>query len=409
MGRSVLALALLMACAKKSEPEAYYGDYAQPTYGGYAGGDDDAYDAPAPMAPMAESESYTRADKKRSAPSRGAPPPPPPPPPMQANQPAPPPDVPAEPVPAEQAEARMVHYEGWAALRVANPRDALDAVVAVADAVEGRVERVSGNTAVIRVPVARFDEAWQQVLALGDVQDRSVRADDVTEAFTATELRARTLREVQKRLVELLGKTTQEEEKLRLLAELTRTREELDVIESQLRTLSDLAAMSRISVSVTPREAFSQRGGRPGLDGFGWIAGLSPFRRDAADDHRVSVDVPEGLVTLAPRGPLMAESADGTVLWTQRVDNDPVGTSTFWIDAVEDRLATEFAEPARRQVGAWECLTLQEPGADEAYRWDVCVQAVGRKLLVAQAYYPGPEQVERFAAPIEQALGGAGA
>src|SRR4029079_788180 len=128
--------------------------------------------------------------------------------------------------------------------------------------------------------------------------------DDVTEAFTAIDLRARTLRATQARLVELLGKAKEEEEKLRLLQELTRVSEELDAIETQLRTLSDLASMSRITVEAVAREAFTSGGGRPELDGFGWIRGLSPFNRSPGEDpHRVELPVPDGLVGLAPRGP----------------------------------------------------------------------------------------------------------
>jgi hypothetical protein len=349
--------------------------------------------------PKLEEERYSR-----SEPTKSLPPPPPPPPPGQPADPSAPTSKPAP--------DRMIHYEGWARLKVANPRETLEAVVAVAESVGGRTEQLAGGTVSIRVPVGRFEEAWDQVLALGDVMDRSVRADDVTEAFTAIDLRARTLRATQSRLVELLGKAKEEEEKLRLLQELTRVSEELDAIESQLRTLSDLAAMSRISVEAVAREAFTSGGGRPELDGFEWIGGLSPFNRGVREDpHRVELPVPEGLVALTPRGAFVAESPDGTVVWTMRVPNDPIGGGTYWIAAVEDRLAEEFSAPVRSRLGEWECLALQEPGNEEPYRWQVCVRPVGRKLEVAQVYYPSPSQVERYAPGIEQALtsGGGGA
>lgn len=415
VGWIAVVLSVLAGCGgKRSEPEtsyapspAYGADYDDDYDGRYESEEETVTRGSPPSAKSAVSSSGRGGgskERQKRADSAGAAPPPPPPS-------APPTDAPQQPPAATEAPRaeRMVHYDGWARLRVANPRDALDAVVAVAAEVGGRTEQVSGNVAVIRVPVARFDEAWEQVLALGDVMDRSVRADDVTEQFTATELRARTLRETQKRLIELLARAKEEEEKLRLLQQITQVREELDALESQLRTLSDLAAMSRISVEAFPREAFTGRGGRPDLDGFGWIRATSPFRRAVlGDDKRIAVPVPEGLVALTPRGPFVAESADGAVVWTMRVDNDPVGDGAFWIGAVEDRLAEEFAEPSRRQLGAWSCLTLREPGADEPYRWDVCLQAVGRKLHLAQVYYPGPAQIERYGAAIDEALSSEG-
>jgi hypothetical protein len=303
----------------------------------------------------------------------------------------------------------MIHYDGWVRSRVADPRASIDTVIAIAEEVGGRTEQVAGNTVTIRVPVATFEATWERVLAVGDVIDRSIRADDVTEAFTAIDLRAKTLRATQQRLIELLGKAKDEEEKLRLLQEITRVSEELDVIESQLRTLSDLAAMSRISVEFVPREAFTRSGGQSELDGFSWIRVLSPLNNAVWDDrHRVELPVPEGLVSLSPRGPFRAESPEGTVLWTMRVPNDPVGQATFWVSAIEERLADEFEAPTRRRLGGWECLGLVEPGAEEPYTWTVCVQTAGNKLHVAQVYYPSPAEVERYAPAIEASLTEAG-
>lgn len=409
-----VSLLVIGACAKRSPPAEAYGGYADESYAGGV-----AYDAPAsapPPSPVGSMSDDTRsAPMKKEASGRGdnapgrapmapsveAPPPPPPPPPPGEFMP--------EPMESPTAaEARMIHYDGWTRLRVANPRETLDAAVAVAESVGGRTEQLAGNTVSLRVPVQKFEEAWEAIVALGDVMDRSVRADDVTEAFTAIDLRARTLRATQARLVELLGKAKEEEEKLRLLQELTRVSEELDAIESQLRTLSDLAAMSRITVEAVAREAFTASGGRPQLDGFGWIGALSPFNRYAEDPRRIELPAPEGLVVLTPRGPFVAESPEGTVLWTERVPNDPMGDGAFWIAAVQDRLAEEFASPVQVRLGAWDCLSVEEPGADEPYRWQVCVKPVGRKIEVAQVYYPSPAEVERYASVIDQALSSGG-
>jgi hypothetical protein len=140
----------------------------------------------------------------------------------------------------------MVHYDGYAQLRVANPVDLLDEVVALAESVGGRTENLSGRQVSVRVPVAVFEDTFRKVLALGDVMHKTIRADDVTDQFLAVDLRVSNLKTTRARLVDLLAKATDENEKLRLLAEITRVTEELDAFQSQLRTLSDLAAMSRI-------------------------------------------------------------------------------------------------------------------------------------------------------------------
>jgi hypothetical protein len=402
-------------CAKSAKSEAYY-DYApSPTTGsgggyGYGGAYDEAERSDAPAA--AREEMDYKADRGgggRAAKSQPAPPPPPPPPTTPGAPPAD--DGNQQPVstPGPTPAARMVHYDGWMQLRVANPRETLEAAIELAEGLGGRTERLAGNTVTLRVPVEKFDESWKQLLALGDVAAKSVRADDVTEAFTALDLRAETLRATQKRLVVLLAKAKDEQEKLQLLAELTRVRTELDALESQLRTLSDLASMSRITLEAVAREAFQAQGGRPTLAGFEWIAALSPFRRQWwDDDHRVDLPVPEGLVSLSTKGPFVAESADGTVIWTMRVPNDPVGSGSFWLGAIQDRLATEFSEPQPSRIRGWECLSLLEPGAEEPYRWQICVQPSGNKLHVVQVFYPSQAQFERYGAAVEASLSAGG-
>jgi Domain of unknown function (DUF4349) len=389
-------VALATGCAMKPPMAAAPADYDE-----YAAADG-----------IQMSESVAVASRAPASAKRGfaaSPAPPPPPPPMA---PEPMPDSgPAQPTGAAEAPAaqRMVHYDGWARLRVANPRESLEAVVAVAAGAGGRTEQMAGTTVTVRVPVATFEATWRQILALGDVMDRSVRADDVTEQFTAVDLRVRTLRTTRDRLIALLAQSRNEEERLRLLGELTRVSEELDALESQLRTLQELAEFSRITVEAVAREAFTASGTRPTLDGFDWIGGLSPFRRGVwSDDHRVGLDTPEGLVMLAEKGPYSAESADGAVLWTMRVPNDPVGTGAFWVDAIQDRVADEFVNPTRAQRGAWECLSLDQPASDAPYRWQVCVRDDGKHLEVGQVYFPGPEQVKRYEQAIQQVFGGAG-
>jgi hypothetical protein len=397
-------------CAKSAKSEAAYYGYAPAPVSGAAGGYGAAaaYDDAEMSRPAAREEmDYSRGDRK-SAPM--APPPPPPPPPATPG--APPPAEPAQP-PASTLTpapaARMVHYDGWMQLRVANPRETLESAVKLAEALGGRTERMAGTTVTLRVPVEKFDEGWKQLLALGDVASKSVRADDVTESFTALDLRADTLRATQRRLVALLAKAKDEQEKLQLLAELTRVRTELDALESQLRTLSDLASMSRITVEAIAREAFQAQGGRPSLAGFEWIASLSPFRRQWwEDDHRVDLPVPDGLVSLSSKGPFVAESADGTVIWTMRVPNDPVGSASFWLGAIQDRLASEFAEPQPSRIRAWECVSMQEPGAEDPYRWQICVQPNGNKLHVVQVFYPNHAQFERYGAAVEASLSAGG-
>jgi len=363
----------------------------------------------------------TRAESRRGASRSSAAPPSPPPPPMEMmmaddsgttnryigggaiNQSGAPP---ARPVPP----SRMVHYDGWAELRATDPAEVVDQIAAIGVGAGGRVDHLSANNVTIRVPAGRFSEIWELVLALTDVVEQQVRAEDVTEQYLAVELRVRTLRETQARLVRLLARAQSEEEKLALLQHITRVTEDLDRTESQMRTLADLAAMSRISAHVTPRRPLGGGSGRAQIAGFAWIDALSPFHHTTgAHGKRIALPVPPELVSLSDKGPFIAESADGAVLWTHRVDNDPVGDGAFWVSAIEGRLAEDFVGQTRRSIGRWDCLSLDEPGSDEPYRWMVCVAPAGKFLEVAQVFLENPGQVARYGEPIEDALSAGGA
>lgn len=319
----------------------------------------------------------------------------------------PPPDEPAQAEPAKKSD-RMVHYTGWARLRVTKIQETLDALAALAEARGGRVERLAATSITVRVPVATFDESWRAALALGDVLEKSVGAEDVTDAFLAVDLRVKTLRITLDRLVVLLAKAQTEEEKLTLLREIQRVTEELDRFETQLRTLRGLADFSTITVELVPREAVGAGNEGPDVDGFGWIRALSPFRRDVgADARRVELDVPAGMVALSPRGRFVAESPEGAALWTGRIVNDPRADATFWVEAIADRLDGEFAAAEPLAVGDWACLRLVD-GSDDPYSWEVCVRGTtaDRWIELAQAHYPDDATYARYGADVRAALAG---
>ncbi|MBX2802125.1 MAG: DUF4349 domain-containing protein [Myxococcales bacterium] len=399
---ALLAVLLVTGCAKSSN--SYTGSPAAEYDGDYYYGDESAEAAPTVAMESARRSSRGGGKSKKKSGARPAPRPAP------APSGAPQAVVIEEPDEAQPGPARMVHYDGWARLRVTKPTTAVDEIAQIATDAGGRVDRLTATQVTVRVPVEQFDEIWQQILRVGDVIDKSVRADDITDQYLATDLRTRTLRTMRDRLVRLLARAKTEEEKLALLEQITRVTEELDATESRLRTLADLASMSRISVDAVAREAFGRSARGFELAGFHWIRSLSPFNRSVYDsDKRISLPSPHEMVPLSKKGPYIAEGADGTVLWTMRVPNDPDGDAAFWTSAIESRIASEFTGAKTRDVGQWRCLSLDEPGSDEPYQWRICVKRSGKHLQVAQAYFPSPAQVVRFGDRVDDALAGGGA
>lgn len=357
---------------------------------------DQAYLAAVPAGRSYEANDEAYGGFAREAEGAPAPPPPPPPPPEAA---------PAQTAsPSAEAPARKVFYEAYVHVQSAHPDDTVEAARALAVELGGRVERLYGTLVTLRVPVDRFDEAVQRARTLGDVLSSSISAQDVTAAWLDADLRLRVLRATNDRLAVLLGKSKDEAEKLSIIAEIQRVQEEIDALDARNRTLTSMATLSRLTVEVSPRDAATVDDGLV-LAGLEWVAGLSPFDHAVPDGPRVSLPVPDGLVVLDRSGPFRAEGPDGTVLWTASRPNEPVGDGTWWRDAASERIASGFAQAEESTLGAWSCLLLVHDG-DAAYRWQFCARDRGRRVDVAQAWFPDAAAYSRHGAAVRAALQG---
>jgi hypothetical protein len=371
MFRILLSLSLI-GCAAKARYESY-GGAPEP----FA-----AYDMEAPAA-------------KRAAPAPAAPPPPP----AEPGMPAPA-STPAQ----APAPARLVHYQGAAQLRVGKQEEAIDAAIALAVAAGGRLESQYGDTVVLRVPVAKFQEVFDAVLGLGDLVTKSISAEDVTEAFLATELRLSTAKARRDRLVALLAQSKDEAEKLALVREIREVTEEIDRLEQQTRTLRSLADFSRITVTMEQRPALTWGGGAEESAAFSWIRALTPFEQGPVG-RKLALDAPEGFVALDVKRRFVAESADGARTWSTRLPNEPVGSTGFWVDAVRERMSSEFAEATPVTQGDWQGLRFVDR-SDTPYVWVVLVRASGKDLDVVQVFYPSKQAEERYAPAVSAVLVG---
>ncbi|MFH1463715.1 MAG: DUF4349 domain-containing protein [Pseudomonadota bacterium] len=389
---------LLAGCAKRAmyAPEPYA--YDESGYGGYA-----------ELADMAMPAEAAGRSLRRDAAKSAAPPPPPSPMPSTApapnGQPGPTPSS-GEPAVPEPAADRMVHYDGWARLRVTRTQDLLDGIAALAEELGGKVESLYADTVTVAVPVARFEEAFERALAMGDVLDKSITATDITEAFTAVELRLRTAEATRVRLQALLARSEEEQEKLQLLREIARLTEEIDLMKSQVELLSGLASYSRITVQAVPRQAVSARANRDEPFGLAWVQQLSAFRQDVvAAGKLLALEVPAGFVALDLERRFVAESADGAVIRSGRLQNVPAGDTDFWMAAIRERLASEFASAEVATWGSFQVLTLVD-GSEAPYVYLVALRAEGRWLDLVEVTYPGLAQQERHGAAVRAAIEG---
>jgi hypothetical protein len=148
--------------------------------------------------------------------------------------------------PANRAEKLI--YRAELRVAVADPEPAAKALLDWVKANGGYLLEQQGNRVVVRVPSASFQAALQNVMSSGELVDRRVVVEDVTEQYFDLEARIRNAEALRARLTLLLERASKIEDALRIEQELGRVSEQLEVMQGKLRRLRELVAFSTVSV-----------------------------------------------------------------------------------------------------------------------------------------------------------------
>lgn len=298
---------------------------------------------------------------------------------------------------------RMIHYDGYAKLKVVKPTETIDKAVDIVIGSGGYVEKRREQNASFRIPVKKFNSIFKEVLTLGIVLKKSVSAEDVTDQYTDVGLRLQVAKKSLKRYMELLAKSQDEEEKIRLLKEISRLNEEVEYLENSSKLLSLLADYSRLNIETVPYEQVTSRMKLKDIQSFAWINSLTPFDNSVAEEgEKISFGVPDKLVEI--KGDIWkAESADGTIFRAYRRKNNPQGDTTFWISTGRVRLAKEFASAELRQAGTYQYLRLVSL-SEKPYIYYVGLRAADNDLNVFEVYFPDAEQEKIYSEAIVRVI-----
>ena len=100
-----------------------------------------------------------------------------------------------------------------------------------------------------RVPVDRYTAFLADVTELGFAESRNEDAQDVTEQFVDIEARLKNKRELEKRIITMLEERTGKlADVLEIERELSRVREEIEVMEGRLRYLADRTSLATVTI-----------------------------------------------------------------------------------------------------------------------------------------------------------------
>ena len=153
----------------------------------------------------------------------------------------------------DAARAPVLIYTAQLTMAIFEVDPALRSAEALARELGGFMARQTNNSIIIRVPVARFHEAITRLEKLGDITNRDIAAEDVTQEFFDLEVRIKSARAVRERLEQLLNRASRVDESIAIERELERVVGEIERLEGRLKFLQDRALFSTISLTFAAR------------------------------------------------------------------------------------------------------------------------------------------------------------
>ncbi len=107
----------------------------------------------------------------------------------------------------------------------------------------------------IRVPPDNFESLIKKIESLGDLESKKITGEDITKKYFDLELRLKTKEEMQRRLLDLLAKRTNNvKDLLEVERELGRILEDIENIKGTLRYYDNLLGMSTITLNLAEPE-----------------------------------------------------------------------------------------------------------------------------------------------------------
>jgi len=309
--------------------------------------------------------------------------------------------LPQEP-PAPETDRRLRVYSADLGLLVNKREEALEAIQGLAEDSGGYVESSSLQMIVIRVPAEDFQSALTKIEQMGKVTRRSVHSSDVTAAYTDLERRLDLARRTRERLYNLLERSEDTEERVKILREIRRLSEEIETLSSQLENLAQQISFSRISVRL---ETPVSRNERPRQIPFPWIARLHPLEASTeAAAERLDLLLPQDFAVLEEGKKIIAESAGGTKLRIGAVPNEPRGDTRFWARALRYHLRDQYADAEEKDLGALQGVLFQSKDPAPFY-YLVAVTVSDDQILVAEAFFPNRQELELRGEKLFELLG----
>jgi hypothetical protein len=154
----------------------------------------------------------------------------------------------AGPTAGKLQESRKIIYKGSLEMVVGDVDDSLRRTEQLATEMGGYLQSLGRDCIEIHVASQNFHKSIEAVERLGTVVNREISAKNVTDEYFDMQIRLKSAKAMQDRLIALLASAATVKEALEVERELNRTRAEIERMEGQLADLDKQVAYSTLSV-----------------------------------------------------------------------------------------------------------------------------------------------------------------
>jgi hypothetical protein len=293
----------------------------------------------------------------------------------------------------EKPEERQKVYFGFLKLLVQSIKESKSSISTLAEEKGGFVESSYGEVIIIRVPKEEFDNVFTTLTGYGEVLDRSIETYDVTEFFQDLSSRLEISEKTRKRLYELLEKTRDVKERLKILKEIRRLSEEIEKIKLTLESIKRLIAYSRITIELKQRLADLSQENKSMIP-FPWISALDPFGTTISRlDGKMKIDLGDDFAIFDDSKFFFAESTDGIRIRAGTIHNFPRGDGQFWQQALSHHLAPFYKTTESIEQGNVGAVLFTSKDL-QPFSYLVGVIVKDKKLHVIEVLFPDPTSYE---------------
>jgi len=287
-----------------------------------------------------------------------------------------------------QPEKRKRVFSGACQLVVDDVEEKKRDISKIAEENGGYVERIVGQTVVIRVPADLFHELFELILSLGEPKHKSIASYDVTDYYRDQETRLDLASKTRERLYALLEKTTDVKERLAILREIKRLTEEIERIKISLELLDRRIELSRITIELIPRlpPAEIEKGQIP----FYWIANLNPLHSYLGSPvKKIPLELGDAFAVFEKETRYRAESPEGTRVRVGATPNQPLGDGDFWQKALDYHLKPFYRKTEILELGIFKAVLFTSKDREPFFYLVGLTRAEDRKeLIILEVFFP---------------------